>query len=112
MDDAIDLVFVEDAVERRLVADVCLVEGEGLAGDLAHAVKALGVAVDVVVHHNHVMPAVEKFYQRMGADVTGAARDQYVHVYASFGYVHRCPGYSPAAFFSAMDARTASMSPG
>ena len=84
MDDAIDLVFVEDAVERHLVADVCLVEGEGLAGDLAHAVKALGVAVDVVVHHHHVVSAVKKLDQRVGADVAGAAGDQYVHENASF----------------------------
>ena len=85
VDDAIHTVFRKHTVKRRFVADVQFVKREALACNLAHAVQAFGMTVYIVVHHHHVVSAVEKLHQCVRADVAGAASNQNVHPNASFG---------------------------
>ena len=65
--------LVENGVEFLRVADVHLVERDGLARDLLHARKRLLRAVAEVVHDNYVVPRVQELHYGVAADVSGTA---------------------------------------
>ncbi len=80
MDRRTDVVLFKDAVERRAVAHVVLIEIHVLAGDLLHALDGFGAGVDQVVDDDDAVALVQKLHTGVAADVPSAAGDQYVHI--------------------------------
>ena len=72
MDNAVDLLRLEQRVHPRLVADVHLIE-------LCLGVHRRAEAGLQVIRHNDLTPRVDQFIHRMRADVTGAAQYQNSH---------------------------------
>ena len=79
VDDTADLVFREDLPQQSLVTDIALIELQALAGKLFHPVQAFSVGVTQIVNDYHTVAAVQQLYAGMGADIAGAAGNQYIH---------------------------------
>ena len=71
------------------VADVHLVEGDGLAYDLLHPVNGLGGGVGEIVHDYGIMAGCDELDEGVAADKTGAARDKNVHSEKFLPILHR-----------------------
>src|SRR5699024_3552522 len=78
-DGGVDLVFCDDLTQRRGIDAVRPVEGDPFTGDVLDPADALLVAVDEGVDAHDPVPGVEEFVRRVGADVSGATGEQYVH---------------------------------
>ena len=72
MDDGVDLVLAQDALDERAVADIAFDERHVGGHGPAEAGRQ-------VVDHDRLFAVVEKFEDHMAADITGAARDQNAH---------------------------------
>ena len=79
MDHGVDLVLVEDGLDRRLVHQVHFVEGGGLAGELRNPAEGFLAGVHEVVEHNDVVAGFLKGQNGVGTDVAGATRDKNFH---------------------------------
>ena len=84
MDGAADLVLFKNAVQGGAVPDVLLIEGDGLSGDLFHALHGLCGGVDKVVDDYNVVALLQEFDAGMASDVSGAAGNKYGHIGVSF----------------------------
>ena len=77
----VEAVAGEEALKAFAVADVDLVEGNlPHADDFRHAAQRLGVAVAQIVHHHGGVPRLVELYQCVGADISGPAGNQYIHI--------------------------------
>ena len=80
MDDAVDLVGIEDLVHRIAVEHVGLVEGEVLSGLVAHdgldAVDGDGAGVGEVIDDDDLVAALEQLNDGVGTDETGTAGNE------------------------------------
>ena len=84
VDRAVDAVLFKNAVERRTVAHVVLIEGHVLAGDLLYAFDGLDVGVDQIVDDDDIVAAFKQLHAGVAADIAGAAGDEYVHASSPF----------------------------
>ena len=80
VDDAVDLVGIEDLVHRIAVEHVGLVEGEVLGGLVAHdgldAVDGDGAGVGEVIDDDDLVAALEQLNDGVGTDETGTAGNE------------------------------------
>ena len=72
--------LVEHRVELLLVADVELVEGNILPGDLLHALKRLLGAVAEIVNDHDLMAGFQDFDNVVSADEAGASSNKNLHI--------------------------------
>ena len=69
MDDAVDVLGLEQGVQRALVPDVQLIEFRlGVDGGPEAGLQVVG--------HHHVPARVNELVHRVGADITGSAQYQ------------------------------------
>ena len=93
VDDAVDLVGIEDLVHRIAVEHVGLVEGEVLGGLVAHdgldAVDGNGAGVGEVIDDDDLVAALEQLNDGVRADKAGAAGNEDAGVFGveCFGHV-------------------------
>ena len=81
VDHAADFVFRENPAHQVFIPHVSPVKAQGLAGDLPHPVQRLGVGIAQVVHHGDFIAGIQQLHAGMGADIAGAAGNQYIHKY-------------------------------
>ncbi len=95
VDHAVDLVLVEDALERLAVVHVGAVEGEALGGLGSHdgvdAVEHLLGGVGQVVDDDDLIAVLEQLDARVGADEAGAAGDEDARVLGGDLLAHEIP---------------------
>ena len=93
VDDAVDLVGIEDLVHRIAVEHVGLVEGEVLGGLVAHdgldAVDGNGAGVGEVIDDDNLVATLEQLNDGVRADKAGAAGNEDAGVFGveCFGHV-------------------------
>ena len=85
VDDGVHVVLGEDAVERRAIEDVRLVEFQAVvvcrqAGDLSHPVKRELARVAQVVHNDHVVALIQQFDAGVTSDEPGSARYEHADI--------------------------------
>ena len=85
VDDGVHFVLGEDAVERRAIEDVRLVEFQAVvvcrqAGDLSHPVKRELARVAQVVHNDHVVALIQQFDAGVTSDEPGSARYEHADI--------------------------------
>ena len=86
VDDGIDVVLGEHAVERFAVEDAGLVERQSIiadAGDGPHAVERNLARVAQVVQHDHAVSPVQQLDARVAADEPGTSCDQHAGIRGS-----------------------------
>ena len=79
MNDAVDLLLGENAVEPGAVAHVHLIKFQRPARDLFDPSARLCAAVDEIVHHDDIHALLKQLHARVAADVAHAAGHQYGH---------------------------------
>ena len=85
MDDAADLVLRKDLLQQSLIPHVALIEFQGLSRELLDPIQAFGVGIAQIVNDDHAITVFQQLQTSMGADITGAAGNQYVlHERTSF----------------------------
>ena len=77
VDDGAEIVFFEDASQRRFVAGVDPLEGNVDARDAPHTLDGRRLRVGEVVDDDRVVSGGDQFHGGMRADVSGTARNQY-----------------------------------
>ncbi len=70
----------KNAVQRGAVADILLVEGDLLPGDLLNPFDRLGGRVYQIVDHNDIHALFQELNAGVASDITGTAGYQYSHV--------------------------------
>ena len=76
---AVDMLLIKNAADKRRVAAIALVQGDGLAGDLFHTGNGLGAAINKIIQYDHFVARVQQANAGVGADIAGAAGKQKTH---------------------------------
>ena len=79
MNDAVNLVFLEDGGQKRFVPHIALVEFHLFAGELLHPLQGLGVGVAQIINDHYLMAAFQQLNAGVCADVPGTAGDKNIH---------------------------------
>ena len=76
VDDGINLLFFKDAVDGRLVQQVCLIKNRANAGDFFDAVEDLRLGVGKVIDDNDFFAGVDQLNDGVAADKSGSSGDE------------------------------------
>ena len=76
---AVDMLLIKNAADKRRVAAIALVQGDGLAGDFFHTGNGLGAAINKIIQYDHFVARVQQANAGVGADIAGAASKQKTH---------------------------------
>ena len=71
-----DRVLIENPRQRRTVAQIGLVNSDGLSGDPADPFQGGRTTVGVVVDHHHLVAGIEQLHAGVAADEAGATGHQ------------------------------------
>ena len=81
MDTGIELVIGKNLLQRIAVADVHIVERHFLnPNNLGHTSKPFGIGIAQIVHYHSGVAGIIKLYQSVGADISRAPGNKYVHL--------------------------------
>ena len=102
VDGAADRLLVEDAVEKRPVLHIALIEGTDLfARDALDALKGDLAGIGQVVDHDDVIASVEQLDAGVAADEAGTARDKDARLFGlSYRISHTCPFLNQICFLA------------
>ena len=87
-------VFIKNAVHGVLIAHVRLIGLHAATHDFLHAPERLGLAVDIVVHHHHIVSRLHQLHAGMRRNEPGAAGQQNSHESRLLCFINRA---APAA---------------
>ena len=79
VNDAVNLVFLEDGGQQCFVPHIALVEFHLFAGELLHPLQGLGVGVAQIINDHYLMAAFQQLDAGVCADVPGTAGDKNIH---------------------------------
>ena len=79
MDDAAQVILLEDFGEQGLVPHVTFIEFQLLSGELLHPLQGFGIGIAQIVNDHHPIAAFQQLQAGMGANIPGAAGNKYVH---------------------------------
>ena len=77
VNNTVNVVFLEDLIHSRSVANVRIVEFRHNAGDLFNSVQTFLAGVYEIIHDHDVVIAVDEFYHGMRADIARSACNKY-----------------------------------
>ena len=75
MDDGLNRLLLKDAVQSRLVQQVCLIENRADSGDLFDAVENLRLRVGKVIDDDDLTACLNQFDDGVTANKSGASGD-------------------------------------
>ena len=100
MDHRVDPIVVKRLADGRAVAQIALAERQILSGNFADAVERIGLGVDEIVDHDHLVARVQQLHARMTSDKAGAAGHQYLHTSRPFISFYASIVAPPRALFN------------
>ena len=79
----IDLVVFKNRAQRLAICTVNLIKGRFTTGNRLDSVNHIRLGVGEIVHNDHIVSGVQQLHHGVAADVSRAARYQYIHVQPS-----------------------------